>query len=353
MANVRGWLSVICLGLMVGACGVIPEQDDLVRGRRSAIIDGSEASHPQVGALYSPIGSCTATLIRPYHVLTAAHCVAPMGETTPAAGMIDLYLGGDYHPTHSSSVTVHPSFANNKGKDLSATEAYVEGDVAVVSFEHEVGQGVNVPLASQAPTVLEPVVIWGLGRSASEGFGTSRKADNDVWEVYSTFFLMFADKPSYGTVASGDSGGPTFDAQGTLIGVHSGHLVGDFSFDGGPPRKATGREAMDMRVDVFQPWIEQVMAAYDAGAWPSDPADPACVGEDCPPEPPCEGLDCPTEPTCEDWDCPGKDDRIGGVDEGSLQGCSVGDGSAGAGLMPLWLVLLLVARRALPRRRRS
>jgi hypothetical protein len=336
-----GWYLVIGLGLVLaGGCGGEPDEASLVRGQGSALIDGSKASHPLVGALYSPLGACTATLIRPYHVLTSAHCVAPMGETTPAMGMLDFYLGGSYHPTYSASVTVHPSFANNKGKDLSGVDAYVEGDLALVSFEHEVGPGVDVTLASQAPQALEPLVIWGLGKSAAEGFGSSRKANNDVREIYSTFFLMFADKPDYGTVASGDSGGPSFNAQGALVGVHSGVLSGEFSFDGGPPRTATGREAKDIRVDVFRPWIEQAMKAYDA---PEEP--PPCEGWDCPPEPPCEGGDCPEEPPpCEGWwDCPGKEDRLGGAAEGSNQaaGCSVGHGSGQSGLGLLWLLLLL------------
>jgi MYXO-CTERM domain-containing protein len=339
----RHFVFALMAGLILSGCGG-PTAHENIGQSQAAIIDGVEATHPLVGFLDTPLGSCTATLIRPYTALTAAHCVARMGEVVPVPGMIYFYLDGEPHPTHSAGVTVHPDFANNKGKDLTVAEAYVEADLAVVSFEHEVKPGFEVPLAGEEPQEGQPVEIWGFGRSNDGTSGVSRRADGEVSEVYDTFYLMFAYEEGQGHFASGDSGGPTFDAGGTLIGVHSGTLVGEFTFDGSPPRKATGRETKDIRVDAFSSWIEQQLAE-----------EPLCEGGECAAEDEECGewdWDCwaPPEEECPewDWDCWGKFDRAGGgtVEPGA---CSVAPGASSS---PGWVLLLgLMAALVLWRRR--
>ena len=91
------------------------------------------------------------------------------------------------------------------------------------------------------------------------------------------------------------------------------------------PKVATGREALDTRVDPAVQWIDQVVSAYYNGTGEPD-------GAEEPLEP-----DAP-EPICpEGQECDGKEDRPA-VLPPTAAGCSVGPASAS----PLALLVLLV-----------
>jgi hypothetical protein len=319
------------------ACG---PQEMAVGGSSAALLDGTEASHPYVGWLDTPKGLCTAILISASHALTAAHCVAPVGGDV-VEGYLTFTLGGVDYPGHSGSVDVHPDYALNVDFDKDAVDAHIVGDLALVAFEQVIVEDHSLPLAGP-PGVGEEVTQWGLGTDESGWYGTSKTGTTQVREVYDTFFLTVADQEGYAMLAPGDSGGPSFDDQDRLVGVHSfirtpGEL---YSYDGGPPKTATGREALDTRVDWAAGWIQGVIAAYDGEEVdleePEEPEEPG-----------------PEEPACEEWDweCQGKADRTGAPADAPMAGCSV-SGGAPTGL-PLWCLLLLASIAILTRRRRS
>lgn len=334
--------AMVGVAVVLAACG----PQDLIGSNSAALIDGTEASHPYVGYLDTPKGLCTAILISASHVLTAGHCVAPVGGEV-IEGYLTFYLDGVDYPTHSSSVDVHPDYALNVNFDKDAVDAHIKGDLALVAFEQVIADGHSLPLAGP-PAKGSQVTQWGFGLDESGYFGTSKTGTTEVREVYNGFYLTVADKEGFAMIAPGDSGGPSFDDQDRLVGVHSfirtpGEL---YSYDGGSPKTATGREGLDTRVDNAAGWIQQVIAAYDG-----EQVDPEEPEEPEPGEPEPE----PEEPACEEWDweCQDKADRIGAPVDAQPAGCSVSSGAPAE--LPLScpvLVLVLFASTALARSRR-
>ena len=246
----RGALGVWLIGWAAG-CGDFAVQlaPEAVDSERSAIVSGKiDKGHPAVGILHSGTGSaCTATLIGPKTLLTAAHCVTTQKKPHKVLSPIRFIVGslsGKMYP--GVSAAVHPNYSGGN-----------KSDIAVVRLYKPVTGVAPMPWSVTKPTKGEPITLVGYGRTSttSNEFGTKRKTSNKVGQVSSTVFSFFGSNG--GSVCQGDSGGPTLgirDGKETVIGVHS-----TATFD----CKSGGT---DIRVDAYQQWIKQQLSTSVYGS---------------------------------------------------------------------------------------
>jgi len=226
--------SVLTLVFLIAVTGCALPDGQEVSSRASAIVNGSLDNTAAIGVLIAGKNeACTATLIGPRTVLTAAHCVV---NRTPVAFYHRSVDGRRYN---ASSVTVHPDYAGTN-----------RADIAIVRLEKSIDGVTPLSLARRAPLMGESVTLIGFGKTGeNEGeFGVKRRAENTIGHIDAQYFSFFAKGQGLGNVCDGDSGGPTLarrDGKDTVIGVHS--------TKGG----RCGEQGNDMRVDVFRAWIEK------------------------------------------------------------------------------------------------
>jgi len=193
---------------------------------------------------------CTATLISPTHVLTAAHC---------ADGLLDTEGRFIINNTtyQSTNITLHPDWRGFLlGQDG-------DNDLAIIELSQAVPGIAPSPILRNAPSVGDDLILVGFGAggdgdTGSDGtFGTKRVGTTPIDSLTSELIFWSFDDNSESNTAPGDSGGPAFleiDGQTFIAGVTSGGFkadasIGDFSFD--------------TRIDAYQQWIESITGPLD------------------------------------------------------------------------------------------
>jgi V8-like Glu-specific endopeptidase len=218
--NVGGGLA-IGLVAALGAC-TIDDEDRPALGEEGAEIRGGVDTPAGMYSAVGDIDGCTATLVAPDVVLTAAHCVChswgcdarrnfkltdvfPVGGTTRTA--IDVW--GD--------VVTHP---------LYGTYGWLRHDYALIMLDRPITE-----LAQVTPMDVETQRLPRIDeRLTLVGFGPCQQPDDikrhGVLPVKvvedqggGSWNIGFIDRNT--SVCHGDSGGPAIDAAGRVIGVSS------------------------------------------------------------------------------------------------------------------------------------
>lgn len=342
-------LAALVLAVLVGCAS--PAPGALAR----PIIGGSlDTGDPAVVLLVSfppdrsTLNTCTATVIAPTVLLTAAHCVDP---ATHPAHIFGAYLGADAsavatataiepHLVLATATVAHPGYQ---------TTAPFTADIAVVTLAAPVS-ATPVPLRRSAPTPLvgQPARIVGYGQTVYGTFNAVKHAGTTTLAAVDS-----GDTVTVGdaTVRSciGDSGGPALVMVGgveTLVGVNS------YSDTTGCADPAHYR-----RVDVYLPFIDPYLPQTDSGTADAGPADGGHADGA-----PADGA--PADAGTADGSAPGGQDGAPaatdapaadrGADADGGGGCVVGDRAApAAGLAAAAFVLLaLTGRRRRPAPRR-
>jgi V8-like Glu-specific endopeptidase len=243
-----GFVCVGLSGLAVGCGGAINGPQDDEQGREGALVNGQrDYGHRSVGQLHqcyddslrSCAGVCTSTLIGPRTVLTAGHCV---GSNPNVLFVVDS--GSRYK---AAAIHRHPQYRGGNANDI-----------AVITLERAVSGITPSKLPVSAPRVGQTITLVGFGQpdGQTREFGVKRQGRNTISRVSGTTFSF----ESGTNVCYGDSGGPSFAQDGTVIGVHSTLTW------------YCGHAGTDMRVDSYLGWIRQVAGAdLDGGGGGSSP----------------------------------------------------------------------------------
>ena len=257
-----------CAGSVDG--GPPPETDAPIIGGQtdtgdpSVVIVFAQENGSQQGSL------CTASVIAPTVLLTAAHCVAPSEVGSNVT--FSAFLGSDF---------------NGAGQWLAVKETHFDQafnpnnlngghDVGIVILAQPVSL-TPLPYNRTSPSALagKAVRLVGYGVNngqAQTGAGIKRQVTTTLDSVSS--LLLKIGNSSQGT-CQGDSGGPAFMNVGgveTIVGITSFGAVG--CGDGGH----------DTRIDLYASFIDQYVNA--AGSPPPPASNPPPSNNPPPPSPP-------------------------------------------------------------------
>jgi hypothetical protein len=279
-----GLAVISSIGVLSGCAATGGDLDDQSSGKRDTpIINGQETSaYPAVGALLQQGEAfCTATLIAPRSVLTAAHCVDGQDATSFVFG---LGPSQDQLDTEIQVVSAaqHPKYDGNQ----------LVNDVAVVTL----GEDAPVAAMPMNPTmddtwVGRPITLVGYGVSdgkAQTGAGIKRMVEVNIDQVDAQMLHYLAKGGK--AECNGDSGGPALvDVGGKIMTAGITSYGDEFCQQGGAYT----------RVDVFLDYInEQVAKAgvTDPNAPGGDPNDPGSVDPNDPGADPNDPGNDPNDP---------------------------------------------------------
>ncbi|MBX3269488.1 MAG: trypsin-like serine protease [Sandaracinaceae bacterium] len=199
------WLACLFAGCAAGP----PE---LVDGASGAIVNGTlETGRPEVVFMYRTDGAaCSASIISPYVVLTAAHCVQS-GSTAAPASRFRIYVGSS---TRQFTTEYRVSSVRLVARAGVGREA---NDLAVLVLssparETPIELGRGSPQSSLPGRALTAV---GYGQTPSGGSGTKYTVGTR-FDGYQNGYIFVPP-----TVCSGDSGGPLIGDDGRVYGVAS------------------------------------------------------------------------------------------------------------------------------------
>ncbi|MFA5864936.1 MAG: trypsin-like serine protease [Phycisphaerae bacterium] len=238
----------------ISALGIVVSDDPNLHVATAA------SEYNMVGTLNSA-GGTSGTLIGPWHVLTAAHCVRGYSAGTFT---LDLPDGRHTYNWTSEGVVIHPTadlavikltdYVGMKGYDL-FTGTNEVGLTCILAGYGMSGLGSAVG-AGGDPNFPKGIKRFGYNRIDSISSSTLLNTDFDTPTSTGTYGTLGVDKEVM--MGDGDSGGPMFiNDNGTLklAGVHS--IVLDFNGSGKWPDY--GDRARDVRISPYVSWINDLL----------------------------------------------------------------------------------------------
>jgi uncharacterized protein (TIGR03382 family) len=307
-------VAALLVPLAAAGCAAVGDGDGEPAGLgqgHQAIVNGELAgAEPEVVALvYDGSEFCSATLVSPRVVVTAAHCLPPnldvpvdqlgvfFGSSTQAGGTTIGVAEAVVHPAWNPDVV-----PNDIGLIALAEDAPVAPARMIGSFTRGSGEAVR---------------LVGFGITVADGHDNGVKREGMATIEHVDASTIFLDAgPSL--TCNGDSGGPLFVGDG----------AGGWLFAGIHSRSDCATVSLGERVDVHRAdRIEPFIAEHEGGVCDAD----QICDEDCTHDPDCVGG--PAGPAA-------ADDLVGGCAAGGS-----GGGMCGA-LLALALAVISRRRRA-------
>lgn len=301
-------LRLVALAVVVAGCETQLGERAPYDALRDELVGGSYTyERAEVGS----ISGCTATLVGPRLVVTAAHCLGYGTRTSPGRyGTFEIRrAAGD---SQRFTIERYVSFGSQVGAD----------DVALIRLASEVPASIATPagLARTSPSAGSAVTIY--------GYGCQRRNTSGTWAKQKL-------RTSWGRVTTnlcpGDSGGPTITDEGLVVQVNSGYWLDSVGADifGSIPR------TYERIARTAASWGDTLGAGSPMPP-PPPASDAGTIGGDAgtpPPPPPPPPSDHPcARATCEEatslpgcgWcDASGRGIRVGAWGE-ALEACASG-----------------------------
>lgn len=266
------------------ACGGPELQAGTAGAHRQPIVGGVallDGGHPAVFMLRAEFDNgtragCSATLISPRTLLTAAHCLDPRKAGATSVQLAAHGAAVVPSPTDPGWVPVgqprfHPLFVPGDlfSYDIGAVLLPSPPPVAPVPFNaQDVSSLVGQPLTA---------VGYGVASEGASDMGT-RRAATLTFRGVTAKHVVLGDQADAG-ICDGDSGGPSLhqfpDGVVRVVGVHSYKQPQGLCHDG-----------LDTRVDLFAAFVRQYVSDHEGPTCVEDGlCKPGCapLDPDCPP----------------------------------------------------------------------
>lgn len=288
-----GWLCLMTLtvgsGLLI-ACGDPGRARRIETTHRSLIGGVVDERDPAVGALVQPMGGayelvCTATLIAPKTILSAAHCVVGIPAGTRLAFLMSSTLASGSNVVAVARAVPHPAYSDAN------PEATDKNDVSVMELMTVVADVRPIGLYSAPVTVGQTIRHVGFGSTTSamvrnDGSGIKRAMVTQVRRVEDQIEV---GGPGLGH-CYGDSGGP-----GLVIPPNETEEKVEGIVSWGTDDCVA--ESWDTRVDGHLGFIQNTMGQWEAPVTTPPTDDPSVNSPPDEDEPKDDGgIKAPTNP---------------------------------------------------------